>query len=219
MDENGNLQDRIGIQMGQVKMVEIKEAAKKGRNGKTEAAEKERSVNHGLMSILSRDSDPWQIRQEQSSFGGRTPMDTRWRSSGSEMTDMWLPAKGNWLLGSIGGITAVDELEAFLLGAISVLPASRVEGELQRGFGSEKARTRARKAEAAKSAALIGYSRARYRLKKCPVSTRRLFPKHRRATSSPDSYFQNTGAPHHHLAIILKVPHAARYRSALPLKR
>ena len=44
--------------MGQVKMVEIKEAAEKGRNGKTEAAEKERSVNHGLMGILSRDSNP-----------------------------------------------------------------------------------------------------------------------------------------------------------------
>jgi hypothetical protein len=104
-------------------------------------------------------------------------MDTRWRSSGSEMTDMWLPAKGSWLLGSIGGITTADELEAFLLGAISILPASRVGGELQRGFGSEKARTRTRKAEAAKSATLMGYSRARYRFKKCPVSTRRLFPK------------------------------------------
>ena len=58
MNENGDLQDRIGVQMGQVKMVEIKEAAEKGRNGKTEAAEKERSVNHGLMGILCRDSDP-----------------------------------------------------------------------------------------------------------------------------------------------------------------
>ena len=58
MNKNGDLQDRIGIQMGQVKMVEIKEAAEKGRNGKTEAAEKERSVNHGLMGILSRDSNP-----------------------------------------------------------------------------------------------------------------------------------------------------------------
>jgi hypothetical protein len=58
MNENGDLQDRIGIQMGQVKMVEIKEAAKKGRNGKTEAAEKERSINHGLMGILSWDSNP-----------------------------------------------------------------------------------------------------------------------------------------------------------------
>ena len=58
MNKNGNLQDRIEIQMGHVKMVEIKEAAEKGRNGKTEAAEKERSVNHGLMGILCRDSDP-----------------------------------------------------------------------------------------------------------------------------------------------------------------
>jgi hypothetical protein len=64
-------------------------------------------------------------------------MDTRWRSSGSEMTDMWLPTKGNWLLGSMGGITTVDKLEAFLLGAISILPANRVGGELQRGFGNK----------------------------------------------------------------------------------
>jgi hypothetical protein len=34
---------------------------------------------------------------------------------------------------------------------------------LQRGFGGRKARTRARKAEAAKSAVLMGYSRVRYR--------------------------------------------------------
>jgi hypothetical protein len=34
---------------------------------------------------------------------------------------------------------------------------------LQRGFGGRKARTRARKVEAAKSAVLMGYSRVRYR--------------------------------------------------------
>jgi hypothetical protein len=96
---------------------------------------------------------------------------------------MWLPAKGNWLLGSIGGITTADELEVFLLGAISILPASRVGGEWQRGFGSGKARTRAWKAKAAKSAALMGYSRARHRFKKCPVSTQR-------TTWSSGSYFQ-----------------------------
>jgi hypothetical protein len=58
MNENGDLQDRIGIQMGQVKMVEIKEAAEKGRNGKAKAAEKERSINNRLMGILSWDSKP-----------------------------------------------------------------------------------------------------------------------------------------------------------------
>ena len=44
--------------MGQVKMVEIKEVAEKGRNGKAKAAEKERSINNGLMGILSWDSNP-----------------------------------------------------------------------------------------------------------------------------------------------------------------
>jgi hypothetical protein len=39
-------------------MVEIKEAAKKGRDGKAKAAEKERGVNNGLMGILCRNSKP-----------------------------------------------------------------------------------------------------------------------------------------------------------------
>jgi hypothetical protein len=95
MNENGDLQDRIGVQMGQVKMVEIKEAAEKGRNGKDKAAEKERSINNGLMGILSWDSNPMANPPRTEFRGGRTPIDTRWRSSGSEMTDMWLPAKGN----------------------------------------------------------------------------------------------------------------------------
>jgi hypothetical protein len=44
--------------MGQFKMIEIKEAAEKGRNGKTETVEKKRNVNYGLIGILCRDSDP-----------------------------------------------------------------------------------------------------------------------------------------------------------------
>jgi hypothetical protein len=122
-------------------------------------------------------------------------------------------------LGSIGGITTADELAVFLLGAISILTASREEGEWRRGFGSGKARTKARKAKAAKSAALMGYSRARYRFKKCPVITRWLFPKPQHATWEPDSYLQNTGTPPHHSAIVLKLARAACYHSALPPKR
>ena len=119
-------------------------------------------------------------------------MDTRGRSSASEMMDIWLPAKGNWMLGSIGGITTADELAVFLLGAISIPPASKVGGEWQRGFRSGKARTRARKAKAAKSTTLMGYSRARYRFKKCPVITRRSFPKPQHATWPSGSYFQKS---------------------------
>ena len=44
--------------MGQVKMVEIKEAAEKGGDGKAEAAEKKRSVDYRLVGILCRDSSP-----------------------------------------------------------------------------------------------------------------------------------------------------------------
>jgi hypothetical protein len=58
MNENGDLQDRIGVQMGQVKLVEIKETAEKGRNGKAKAAEKERGINNGLIGILSWNNKP-----------------------------------------------------------------------------------------------------------------------------------------------------------------
>jgi hypothetical protein len=44
--------------MGQVNVVEIKEAAKKRRDGKAKAAEKERGVNNGLMGIFCRNSKP-----------------------------------------------------------------------------------------------------------------------------------------------------------------
>jgi hypothetical protein len=58
MNVNGNLQNGIGIQVGQVKTIEIKEATEKGRNGESETAEKKRNINHGLVGILCRNSDP-----------------------------------------------------------------------------------------------------------------------------------------------------------------
>ena len=44
--------------MGQVDMIEIKEATDKRRDGKAEAAEKKRSVNYRLVGILCWDSSP-----------------------------------------------------------------------------------------------------------------------------------------------------------------
>jgi hypothetical protein len=58
MNVNGNLENGIGIQMSQIKTIEIKEAAKKGRNRKSETAEKKRNINHGFVGILCRDSEP-----------------------------------------------------------------------------------------------------------------------------------------------------------------
>jgi hypothetical protein len=58
MNVNGNLQNGIGIQMGQIKTIEIKEAAEKGRNRKSETAKKKRNINHGFVGILCQNSDP-----------------------------------------------------------------------------------------------------------------------------------------------------------------
>jgi hypothetical protein len=58
MNVNGNLQNGIGIQMGQIKTIEIKEATEKGRNRKSETAEKKRNINHGFVGILCRNSGP-----------------------------------------------------------------------------------------------------------------------------------------------------------------
>jgi hypothetical protein len=44
--------------MGQIKTIEIKEAAEKGRNRKSETAEKKRNINHGFVGILCRNSNP-----------------------------------------------------------------------------------------------------------------------------------------------------------------
>jgi hypothetical protein len=56
--KDGNLQDRIGIQVSQIQIVEIKDAVKEGRNGKSKTADEKRNVDDGLMGIFCRNSDP-----------------------------------------------------------------------------------------------------------------------------------------------------------------
>jgi hypothetical protein len=58
MYKDGNLQDRIRVQVGQVQIVKIKEAAEEGRNRKSKAADKKRNIDDGLMGVLYRNSDP-----------------------------------------------------------------------------------------------------------------------------------------------------------------
>jgi hypothetical protein len=58
VNKNRNLQNRVGIQMSQIQMIEIKETAKEWRNRKSKAADEKRNVNNGLVGILSRDSNP-----------------------------------------------------------------------------------------------------------------------------------------------------------------
>jgi hypothetical protein len=58
VNKDGDLQNRVGVQMGQVNVVEIKKASKKGRDGKAKATEKKRGVNYRFMGILCRNSGP-----------------------------------------------------------------------------------------------------------------------------------------------------------------
>jgi hypothetical protein len=58
MNENRNLQNGIGIQVGQIQAIEIKETAKKGGNRKSKTAEKKRNINNGFVGVLCWNSDP-----------------------------------------------------------------------------------------------------------------------------------------------------------------
>jgi hypothetical protein len=58
MNENRNLQNGIGIQVGQIQAIEIKETTKKGGNRKSKTAEKKRNINNGFVGVLCWNSDP-----------------------------------------------------------------------------------------------------------------------------------------------------------------
>jgi hypothetical protein len=58
MNKDRNLQNGIGIQMGQIQAIEIKETTEKRRNGKSETAEEKRNVDDGFVSVLCWNSDP-----------------------------------------------------------------------------------------------------------------------------------------------------------------
>ena len=58
MNKNGNLQNGIGIQVGQIQAIEIKEIAEERRNGKSKAADEKRNINNGFVGVFCRNSDP-----------------------------------------------------------------------------------------------------------------------------------------------------------------
>jgi hypothetical protein len=58
MNKNRNLQNRIGIQMGYIQMIEIKETTEERRNRKSKAVDEKGNINNGFVSVLCRNSDP-----------------------------------------------------------------------------------------------------------------------------------------------------------------
>jgi hypothetical protein len=208
MNINGNLQNGIGIQMGQIKAIEIKETAEKGRNRKSETAEKKRNINHGFVGILCWNSDPMANLPRAELLRRKDP-------DGHEMEKVRLRNNRHMVtcerqlaVGVDRGNHSSGRTRGFPLGrhlnSTGEQSGSRI-AKGQRGSEGRKARTRARKAEAAEGAVHMGLSRSRYRFQKsaqsspggyfkksaCHVITRRLFLKRRCATSSLGYYLQS----------------------------
>jgi hypothetical protein len=91
-------------------MIEIKETTDERRNGKSKAAGEKRNVNNGFVSVLCRNSDPTTDPTRTKFLRRKNSDGYKVKRSDSETTDIWLRAKGNWLLGSMGGMVATDEL-------------------------------------------------------------------------------------------------------------
>jgi hypothetical protein len=187
--------------VGQVKTIEIKEAAEKGRNGETKTAEKKRNINHRLVGILCRNSDPVANPPRTKLPRGKDPDGHKVEKVRLGDNRHWLSAKGNWLLESIGGITTTDELEAFRLGAISILPANRVGDELQR-------ESEGRKQE-------LGHEKQRRLKAQYLWDIPEPDTVSKSAQSAPGSCFQNTSAPHHHSVVTSKTPGVPHHHSAV----
>jgi hypothetical protein len=192
MNKYGDLHNGIGVQMGQVQVIEIKETAEKGRNRKNKAAEEEWNVDNGLMSVFCWNSDP-------AIDPPRTELFWRKNSDRHKMKEVrfgynrhMVTCKRQLAVGINGGITATDELEAFRLGAISTSPASGAESESQKGREGLDA-GKQELGHGAWSRATVQYiwcfPRPDAVSKKHPVITRRLFLKRWRAMSSPGCYF------------------------------
>jgi hypothetical protein len=58
MNKDRNLQNGIGVQMGQIQVIKIKEAAEKRRNRKSKAAEEERNIDDRFVGVFYWNSNP-----------------------------------------------------------------------------------------------------------------------------------------------------------------
>jgi hypothetical protein len=73
MNKDGDLQNRIRVQMGQIQVIEIKEAAEKRRNRKGKTAEKKRNIYDGFVGVLYWNSDPMANPPRTELLRGKNP--------------------------------------------------------------------------------------------------------------------------------------------------
>jgi hypothetical protein len=208
MNENRNLQNGIGIQVGQIQSIEIKETAEKGGNRKSKTAEKKRNINNGFVGVFCWNSDP-------TADPPGTEFFRRKNSDGHEMEKVRLRNNRHMVtcerqlaVGIDGGNDNNGRTRGFPLGRHLNLAGERSGSRIakgQRGPGCRKARTRARNVETRNNAVHIEFSRARCRFQKVPS--------HHSAAIS-----KKAGMPCHHSAVISKTADAAQIDSAFVSK-
>jgi hypothetical protein len=204
--------------MGQVKVVEIKETAEKGRDGKAKAAEKKRGVNYRLVGILCRDSSPV-------ANPPRTEFPRRKNPDGHEVEEFSFGNDGHVVTCKRQLAVGIDwrnhhsrRARGLPLGRHLDSTSEQSGGERQRGFGSGMQELGHGKQRRLKAQLLRDILEPDTVSKSAQSSPGGYF-QNQRATWSLGNYPQNTDAPPHHSATILKVARAACRHSALPLKR
>jgi hypothetical protein len=192
MNKDGDLQNGIGVQIGQIQVIEIKETTKKGRNRKSKAAEKEWNVDNGLMSVFCWNSDPTADLPGTELFRRKNP-------DGHEMEKVRLrnnrhmvTCKRQLAVGIDGGNDSNGRTRGFPLGHHLNLAGDGAEAESQKGregLDAGKQELGHREWSCATVQYIWGFPGPDVVSKKCPVITRRLFLKRWRAMSSLSCYF------------------------------
>jgi hypothetical protein len=192
MNKNENLQNGIGIQMGQIQVIEIKETAEERRNGKSKAADEKRNVNDGFVGVFCRNSDP-------TADPPRTELLRRKNSDGYEMEKVGfrddrpvVTCEGQLTVGINRRNDCGRRTLGFPLGRHLNLAGEQSGDNIareQRRPGCRKAKLGHRMQGRATVQYIWGFPRPDAISKKRPVITQLLFLKRWRAMSSPSYYF------------------------------
>jgi hypothetical protein len=195
MNKNGNLQNGIGIQMGQIQAIEIKETAEERRNGKSKAADEKRNVNDGFVGVFCQNSDP-------TADPPRTEFLWRKNSDGYEMEKVGFRDNRHVVTCERQLTVGIDRRNdrdgrtlGFPLGRHLNLAGERSGGNIareRRRLGCRKAKLGHIMQRHATVQYIWGFPGPDAISKKRPVITQLLFLKHWRAMSSLGRYFQNS---------------------------
>jgi hypothetical protein len=194
MNKNINLHNGIGIQMGQIQVIEIKETAEERRNGKSKAVDEKRNVNDGFVGVFCGNSDP-------TADPPRTELLRRNNSDGYEMEKVGFRDDRHVVTCERQLTVGIDRRNdcgrrtlGFPLGRHLNLAGEQSGGNIareQRRPGCRKAKLGHRMQRRVTVQYIWGFLGPDVISKKRPVITQSLFLKRWRVMSSLGRYFQN----------------------------